>query len=358
MIYPERSVREEIDRQRPCVSPELLSRKEKDRCIERGFHGLYRWYVARSQEKRNWNPDRSFDWRDFRKDHSPELITILEGFYAIEQYAPDYTSELLRLLRRSYGRSHFYLRWGAEEEKHADVWRNSLLFSGARTPERIEEYTSDLRNSAWTLPWDDPLHNLVYTVFQERATQLNYLNVAKIARGESDKPELAGDTDPALARVAMTIAADEAAHYNFFLEGTRIFLYYYPEETLNAIVDVLKNFAMPAASLIANYDAFVKAVHSANVFTRRQYGRDVVLPALANLGVTNIKQVEAGIKQSRQVPDEEGQMRDTALFEGVDFDVVETTVRRIFARIETYEDEIGLSDLDPTRFVPNIWTPE
>ena len=38
-----------------------------------------------------------------------------------------------------------------------------------------------------------------------------------------------------LAEVARTIAVDEAAHYNFFLEITRLFLYYYPARTLDAL---------------------------------------------------------------------------------------------------------------------------
>ena len=36
----------EIDAQRPKIPVGLLSREEKDRLIERGFLGLYRWYVA------------------------------------------------------------------------------------------------------------------------------------------------------------------------------------------------------------------------------------------------------------------------------------------------------------------------
>lgn len=110
-----------------------LFRQDKERQLQRAFYGLYRWYVDRSQTQRNWSADRSFDWRLLRRNHSPELVRIVEGFYAVEQYVPDYTSELTRLARGNYGRAHFQLRWGAEEEKHADLWRNTLLFSRART---------------------------------------------------------------------------------------------------------------------------------------------------------------------------------------------------------------------------------
>lgn len=363
-----REVTHLITEERPVFSPSLLSRAEKDRLIARGFHGLYRWYTDRSQQKRNWNPDRSFDWRALGQAHSDELIDIIEGFYAIEQYAPDYTAELTRLVRADYGRSHFQLRWGSEEEKHADLWRNVLLFSRRRSPEQIELYTDDLRASAWKLPFDCPIRMLLYTVFQERATQLNYMNLAKVAQGNTDKAQFAGDADTVLAEACRVIAVDEAAHYNFFLEGARLYLYYYPEETLEALVDVLKNFAMPASANVPNYEAFVKTLHGGGIFGPRAYAREVVPAALSMLGVESIREVERGIKRLRQVPDVEGEMRDTAIFDhklntpldasdsrGVQFSFVEAAVIRLFERIGRYEDEIGLSGVNPTVFVPNGW---
>ncbi len=357
----------EIEKQKPPFAPGLLSRAEKNRLIGRGFHGLYRWYTDRSQASRNWNPDRSFDWRTLGQSHSDELIAIVEGFYAVEQYAPDYTTELTHLARADYGRSHFQLRWGAEEEKHADLWRNILLFSRRRSREQIERYTDDLRASAWTLPFDCPIRAILYTVFQERATQFNYMNLAKVARGESDKPQFAGDADPLLAEACKVIAVDEAAHYNFFLEGARLYLYYYPEETLAALVDVLRNFTMPAARIIPNYDAFIKTLYDGGIFGPRQYAREVVPAALSLLGVESIRDVERGIKRTRRVPNEGGVLRETAIFDekldaprgaavcGVRFSVVEAAVRRLFDRIGRYEEEVGLSEVGRTEFVPHVW---
>jgi acyl-[acyl-carrier-protein] desaturase len=342
----------------PRAAPPVLSREAKHRILERGFRGLYRWYVNRSQSARNWSPDRSFDWPAFRRDHSAPLLTVLQGFYAVEQYAPDYTAELTRLTRGSHGRSHFQMRWGAEEEKHADLWRNALLFSGQRQPDWIEDYTAELRRHAWKPHWDDPLRMLIYTVFQERATQVNYLNTAAIARGTSGKPEFANDADPVLARAAATIAADEAAHYDFFLEGTRMYLYYFPEETLAALVDVLRRFAMPAMDIIPNYDAFVSVLYDAGIYGKRQFARDVVRPALAHLGIANVRRIEAGIQRSRQAPAEDGRAPEPSVGcpqDGVNFPVLESTIRHLFARIGSYETSTGLDRVDPTRLVLNSW---
>jgi acyl-[acyl-carrier-protein] desaturase len=344
---------DEFDGLRPTAAPGLLSKQEKDTQIERAFLGLYRWYVARSQKTRNWNPDTYFDWRSFRTDHSPQLNTILEGFFAVEQYVPDYVLTLLQVIRQSHGRSHFHIRWGSEEEKHAEMWENSLLFSRFRTPQWIDEYKQTLREKAWELPWDNPLHMIFYTVIQERATQVNYLNTGLIAAGKSDKPEFANDADPVLERASQVIAVDEAAHYNFFLEGARLYLYYYPAQALDALHDVIKFFAMPAGNLIPNYDKFAEVVAQAGVYGPREHLRDVVDVALKTMDVTTRNALFKGIKRVRQVPHPDGTMHDTAVFDLLDYEGVSNKVRKLFGRIADYEKQIGFDAIYPTQFVPS-----
>lgn len=331
----------------------LLSREERERQMERAFAGLYRWYVARSQKMRNWNPDSEFAWRDMRQDHSADAIQLIEGFFAVEQYTPDYTSEILQIVRRSSGRSNFQLRWGAEEERHANTWENALLFSRGRTPDQIEHYKWQLRNNHWTLPWDSPLHMMLYTVFQERATQINYLNFAKIARGESEIPALAGDADPILARACTLLAVDEAAHYAFFLEGARLYLYYFPEETLEAIHDVVTHFAMPAQNIIPNWPQVAETIYKAGVYGPRVFQRDVLGPVFDNLTVAGRKALDNGIKKARAIPDDQGVMRNPALWDVFDTGEAERSVMRLHGKITDYEKSVGRSELDPFPFLHN-----
>ena len=354
VISPEASIRRELDEQRPKTPVALLSRPEKERLIERGFLGLYRWYVARSQETRNWNPDTSFDLKSYRKDHSPEVSAIVEGFFAVEQYVPDYVTSLMKVIRKSHGRSHFHLRWGSEEEKHADMWRNAVLFGGQRDLEWMEEYMEVLRTGEWAIPWEDPLHMIMYTVFQERATQVNYLNLGLAAKGKH--PTLKDDEDPVLAKMCQTIAIDEAAHYNFFLEGARLYLYYFPEESTKAMVDVLRHFGMPAGKLIPDYDKFAEILYRNGIYGPREHSKDVVKIAMENLGAESLRAVEKGLKDSRLVPDLAGNMRHTGIFETIDFAVVEKKVRQLFKRITDFESEIGIPDIQLTKFRLNTAT--
>lgn len=331
----------------------MLSREERERQVERAFAGLYRWYVARSQKMRNWNPDSEFEWGQMRTDHSDDVVQLIEGFFAVEQYTPDYTSEILQIVRRSSGRSNFQLRWGAEEERHASTWENALLFSQRRSPEAIEDYKGQLRNNNWTLPWEDPLHMMLYTVFQERATQINYLNFAKIARGESENPAFAGDVDPVLARACTLLAVDEAAHYAFFLEGARLYLYYQPEETLQAIHDVIMHFAMPAQNIIPNWPVVAETIYRAGVYGPRVFQRDVIGPVFDNLTVAGKKALENGIKRTREIPNDEGTMRSTALWDVFDPGEAERSVMRLHDKIGAYETSVGRAALDPFAFLPN-----
>lgn len=350
-----RTLRVELERDRPRATPCRLSRSYRTRLVERGFHALYRWYLAQSQSKRNWNPDRDFDWAHVRKDHDPRLMNVVEGFYAVEQYAPDYGAELTRLARRDYGRSHFYLRWAAEEERHASLWRNALLFSGARQRNQIEDYTDALRAKAWQPPWDDPLHMLLYTVLQERATELIYLNLARAARGAGSRTDVFNAVDPVLAKVAAVIAADEAAHYHFFLEAARVSLYYFPEDALPALGDVLRGFVMPASTLVPNYDAFTADLYAGRLFGRIMYAREVVPPSLDKLSVLDRRILLRG-DGTAAAKAETGAAPITALYQAVNREALESTVIRLFEKLGRDGRELGLADDLLDRFVPHGWS--
>lgn len=350
---PEKTIIKEIEEERPPYPAGLLSRQQKDLLIERAARSLYRWYTTRSQKTRNWHPDQSFNWRALRTDHSPEVNTVIEGVFGIENYAPDYTSKGTQMLRKSYGRANFQMRWGAEEEKHSDLWLNCMLFMRFRTPEWIDDYMQYLREGEWNLPWEDPLHMAFYVVIQERATQLTYLNIARLARGENDKPGFSESADPVLVEIAQTIATDEAAHYNFFLEIARLYLYYYPAQTLDALVDTIEHFGMPSVHLLPDGDKFRDALYRSGIYGGREYAHDVLKVALKNLGVNNRRALERGIKRSRQAPDPDGHLRDTAFFDGFEYDVVETSVKRLYGRLKEYEKEVGLDEIIPSEFVPS-----
>lgn len=250
-----------------------LSVGARQRLLDAAVTRLFRWHLRRAQLKRNWNPD-DFAWAAVRRDHPDGLLRVAQGYFAVEQYAPDYAAEMVARTRDRYGAAQFYLHWGYEESRHSDLWRAVLVHTGYRSEDWVEDYARMLRAQAWRPPFDNYPEQLIYTVLQERATQLTYLRFAAQV-----------GHDPVLARAVRAVAGDEAAHFAFFLAAARLHLHYFPTETLEALATVLAGFRMPASDLIPDYDAFVTELYAAGLFGRAAYAHQVVRHVLAQLGV-------------------------------------------------------------------------
>ena len=110
---------------------------------------------------------------------------------------------------------------------------------------------------------------------------------------------------------------------------------------------------MPAGDIIPDYDHFAEVVARASVYGPRQHLRDVLDVALKSLGVSGKNALYKGIKRIRSVPKEDGTMRDTTVFEMLDYESVTTRVQRLHEKVSGYEKEIGFNEIDPTEFIPS-----
>jgi acyl-[acyl-carrier-protein] desaturase len=328
----------------------LLTSEAKSLAIERGIVNLYRWYTQQSQRHRNWHADTCVDWRGLRSDHPDPTHTIVEGFFAVEQYTPDYVVPLLGLLRKSYGRSQWHIRWGAEEERHADLWRNATVALGRRNESWIEEYSDSLRSKPWSLPWDSPLHMVFYQVIQERATYVSYRNFGLAVSGML--PLLPSPVDPVMIQICRLIAHDEAAHYHFFTEVARLLIYYQTEKALDAFADVLRLFTMPARNIVPGYEKFGQALHDTGIFGRTIYYHDVVQVVLEALSLPPLRALERCVHQAREISTNDKARRATVFMEAVDLNGLETKVRRTHRRNQAHLEQVGLD-----RFFQADWRP-
>lgn len=346
---------------RPGIVPvSVLSMAERNLMMERSIAGLHHWYLQESQTKRIWHPGLFVDWSQFRKDHSEEMNAVIEGFFAVEQFVPDYISALMVRIRKSYGRALFHGQWGAEEGRHEELWRLAMLHSGRRSPKWIEDYGHELRRNTYKLPWRSPFHMSFYTVIQERATLMNYTNTLKIASGRRKLSQFESDVDPILAQAAKTIAVDEAAHYDFFMKIARCQMYYFPARSLEALYDVIKHFAMPiGASMMPRYATFQKVVYDAAIYNASVFKEDVIDVALEQFGISSkggngLLVLKRGIANGRKVPGWNGQLRETVLFDGINFPKIEEGVEATFGLIAGYEKKSHLAEVDPTVFRRNF----
>ncbi len=244
--------------------------------VERRFFDLYLEYFHKAEAHRRWNVLNDVPWAQVGTAPDANVVSVVQAFMAVEMYLPDYTSKILQLVRSSRGRAWFQANWGYEESKHSLALEMWITRSGARSEAQVHAFQDDILSREWDLPYETPLEMIIYTTLQEFATGVNYRNLRKVAQPGND---------PALDRVLTLLARDETGHFEFFKNGTKIFMESDRAAVLDALNKVIRTFRMPAQALIPDFGAHDKLVRELGIFDDRIYMRDVVRPVLKALGV-------------------------------------------------------------------------
>ncbi|MGE3804116.1 MAG: acyl-ACP desaturase [Gemmataceae bacterium] len=253
----------------------LTSADQKE--LELSIWRLFRDFFDLAEKRRRWNIREDIPWDQCNPNLDPAIGDIVESFCAVELYLPDYTSQILPVVRYSKGRSWFYENWGYEESKHSIALGDWLLKSGMRTEEQMADMEAMVFERNWNLPHDSHLGMLAYAMTQELATWYNYRNLRDRAE------ELQGC--PALSKLLTLVSVDEKAHYTFFRDCLALYLKYDREGTLEQMRRVMNNFAMPAIEELVNGRQRVARIKELKIFDENMYYSDIYLPLLESLGV-------------------------------------------------------------------------
>ncbi len=245
--------------------------------FENRFYELYVDFFQRAEAERRWNLQKDIPWEKSNPETSDQIALIVESFMAVELYMPDYTSKILHLIRKSRGRAWFQANWGYEESKHSLALEQWLLHSKKRTPKEVNAFTDSVLEREWNLPFETPRQMMIYTVFQELSTGLNYRNLRRKAIEQKDE---------ALSTVLSFIARDESAHYQFFQDGVKLYLQEDRDGTLQDLAHVLSRFRMPAHELIPNWEHRGRIIVAEKIFSDRIFFKDILRPVLAVLGTS------------------------------------------------------------------------
>jgi acyl-[acyl-carrier-protein] desaturase len=116
---------------------------------------------------------------------------------------------------------------------------------------------------------------------------------------------------------------------------------------------VIEHFAMPALKLLPDMDGFARALYRLGIYGPREYTRDVLQVVLSNLGISSRRALEEDVRSFQGSPDGEDDERKTSVFSALDYSAVETAVHHLAARVEAYEREIGLDEVDKTELLPS-----
>ncbi|WP_197480655.1 acyl-ACP desaturase, partial [Rhodococcus sp. EPR-157] len=111
------------------------------------------------------------------------------------------------------------------------------------------------------------LHSVSYVTFQELATRVSHRNTGKVC------------DDPIADRMLQRIAADENLHMIFYRNITGAAMDISPDQTLQAVSDIVMNFVMPGAGM-PNFrrNGVLMAKHG--IYDLRQHLEEVVWPVL------------------------------------------------------------------------------
>jgi Fatty acid desaturase len=198
-------------------------------------------------------------------------IFVAETALLVEANSPDYVSNLIEYFKADQDICDFIMMWGIEEWKHyyvlADYMTKVRTALAARAAgggdvseltasirEGIGEDVDDIREAS-SANWGIPSHYMpaqlvASTTLQEFLTAEFYRNHALRTK------------EPVLARIEMLLAKDETRHEMFYDERLKNCLEREPE-VMPAVIDALKEFGMPGAYLLDDYEARRTAMESA-----------------------------------------------------------------------------------------------
>lgn len=272
-------------------------------------------YFGKAMKTRRWSPWHDLpieEMKKFGQHLTQETINLIEGFLGIEEYVGDYVEEGLEMFRNNRLRKHLQLQWGSEELKHGVAWEKTLLHSGARTEEQLQEYCDKVQEHRWTIKnhpgADHPLGVTIYAMVQERATFFNYQETRARIRAEYGLPQNATDEERTrgyevgASEAFRVVGVDEIAHHGIFLQIVQTHLKYLPEKTLDAIQQVFQGFQMPSLRLIPNARNFIRAVAKTGIHNAERHLQFIHNPVLKSLGLEDHEAFNRAVQAAKLLP--------------------------------------------------------
>ncbi|MGB6275087.1 acyl-ACP desaturase [Rhodococcus sp. SBT000017] len=238
---------------------------------------------------REWHPHDYVPWDEGRnfaalggQDYDPEQSKLSDVAQAAmitnlltEDNLPSYHREIAENFSQDGAWGTWVGRWTAEENRHGIVMRDYLVVTRGVDPVALEEARMIHMTNGYVSPAGAGvglLHSVAYVTFQELATRVSHRNTGKVC------------DDPIADRMLQRIAADENLHMIFYRNITGAAMDISPDQTLDAVSDIVTNFVMPGAGM-PNFrrNGVLMAKHG--IYDLRQHLEDVVWPVLRKWSV-------------------------------------------------------------------------
>ena len=226
----------------------------------------------KTHERVTWNLTEILEipWTDINLDLlTPADAYVAESAMLVESNSPDYVANLLEYFKEDQDACDFMMMWAIEEWKHYYALRDyitkirigleaqkqqvdtrpehaeRLAKIEASVKRALTEEVADVRESSeqnWGIPAHyTPAQVVANTTLQEFVTADFYRNHARHTK------------EPVLAKIEMLLAKDETRHEMFYEQRTKDCLKHDPE-AMPMVIEALKEFGMPGAYLLDDYD--------------------------------------------------------------------------------------------------------
>ena len=238
--------------------------------------------------QKDWYPHEYVPWSEGRTYAGPlngdaweakdsKLTTVAQDSLVInlltEDNLPSYHTEIAIAMGQDGAWGNWINRWTAEEARHGIVLRDYLMATRGVNPNELEDLRMAHMQVGYKTPYiDDMLHTVAYVTFQELATRISHRNTGKIS------------ADPICEGMLTRVALDENLHMLFYRNLLGAALKLEPEATLEAIADVLENFAMPGHG-IPGFARKSVQIALAGIYDLDLHLNEVVTPVLRAWGV-------------------------------------------------------------------------
>ena len=227
-----------------------------------------------------WSEGRDFDgpldgeaWEvgQSRLDETARTSLILN--LLTEDNLPSYHHEIATLFGRDGAWGTWVHRWTAEEGRHGIAIRDYLLATRAVDPVELERARMTHMSQGYVSPNSHhPINSVAYVSFQELATRISHRNTG------------AYSGDKVCDQLLQKVANDENLHMVFYRNLLGAAFELAPDQTMRAVVDVVKNFQMPGAG-VENFGRKSVQMAVAGIYNLRIHRDEVLSPVLRNVRV-------------------------------------------------------------------------
>ncbi len=260
--------------------------------LDRHLNAAKEWFP---HEYVPWSEGRDFagvldgeEWDPTQSRVSEVARTALVVNLLTEDNLPSYHRDISLSFTADGAWGTWIGRWTAEEGRHGAAIRDYLLTTRAVDPVALERERMTHMTQGFRSPYElDMLHTVAYVTFQELATRISHRNTGRFTE------------DPTCERLLSRIAVDENLHMIFYRNLLAAALEIAPEQTMQAVWDVVETFQMPGSTI----DGFTRRsvqMAMAGIYDLRIHRDDVLAPVLRQWKVWDLEDLSAEGEAARE----------------------------------------------------------